>query len=244
MSKLKLENNPWYIATEFGFEAFNLYYSKYRAFVINNVDPLGLNRLQVLVPQMDQDPLDDWAFPSNSWGGDNYGIQLLPKIGDMIWVEFEFGNLGNPIWSHSSYGEGEKPEEFDNPNIFGFKTPGGNLVLINDTPEGEIIKIQLNSTKDWINIQKDTLEIESKKIKLGKEESEAAVLGDTLNKRLDELFDKLDELTKILETHTHTSSSGPTGQPIQSTSINKVQNDLKEIKSTIPEILSKKVTID
>lgn len=244
MSKLQREDNPWFLATEFGLEYMGLYYSKYRGFVINNKDEEGLNRLTVLVPQIDQTPLYDLAFPASSWGGKNYGVQMLPEIGDMVWVEFEFGNIENPIWSPSSYGEAEIPEEFKSPKVYGFKTPAGTLVLIDDTKEEEIIKIQLNSTTDWLNITKDTLEIESKKIKLGKDEKEAAVLGDTLNKRLDEIMEQLDKLTSILITHTHTSSSGPTNKPIQFAQIQGVKNSLSEIKSTIPEILSNKVTID
>lgn len=243
-NKLKKEENPWYLATQFGLESLGLFYSKYRGFVINNVDEEGLNRLTVLVPQIDQAPLFDLAFPASSWGGKNYGQQMLPQIGDMVWVEFEFGNIDNPIWSHSSFGEEEIPVEFNNPNIYGFKTPNGTLVLIDDNKDKELIKIQLNSTKDWINISKDTVEIESKKIKLGKDEKEAAVLGDTLNKRLDEIMGQLDKLTSILVTHTHTSSSGPTNQPIQFKEIKSVKDELSKIKTTIPEILSDKVTID
>lgn len=238
------EDNPIKMLMSQGVEAFGKFYSLYRAVVTNNEDPLHLNRVQVIVPQLEDLPLPNWAFPGDSWGGKDYGIQILPQKGDFVWIQFEMGNVNNPIWTHSSFAIDEKPEEFINSNVYGFKTPRGSLVLINDNEEQESIEIRLNSTTDWIKVTKDIVEIESLKIKLGKEESEKAVLGDTLKDKLDQILDKLDQLHDTLITHTHTTPSGPSGPPIQVSKLNETKQALTEIKESIPEILSNKVTID
>ena len=79
------ENSPWYKLIIYGMEYFSRYYSNYRGFVVDNVDPKGLNRIKVIVPKLDRDNEDGlWAYPKGNWGGKNYGVNILPKI---------------PIWS-------------------------------------------------------------------------------------------------------------------------------------------------
>ena len=69
-----------------------MHHGKFRATVRDNRDPLQLGRLQVdiedvLVPAA-------WALPCLPPGG----IAVLPDVGDGVWVEFERGDLGRPIW--------------------------------------------------------------------------------------------------------------------------------------------------
>lgn len=239
---VKTKESIWHQIIQFGLEITGRHYSSYRAFVVNNEDPLGMNRLQLLVPHLNEVvPDDTWAFPKNVWGGKNYGSQLLPQKGDMVWVEFEYGDADYPIWSHAGYSEDEKPDEFETINHYGFKTPQGTLILINDNDDKEEILIKHASTTDWVNITKDTLELESKLIKLGKNGNEHGVLGDTLKKTLDDLTDKVMELTELLSTHTH---AGPTGPPIKKVQISQIKTNIQTIKDTHSKILSQKVKTD
>ena len=116
-----------------GFEKFGRYYSKYRAFVVDNEDPEGMQRLKLAIPGIADNPLEEWAYGSNQFMGPNYGAQVLPQKGDMVWVTFEHGDPNVPIWEHGHAGENEIPKELRDPNIYWFRTPDGILLELDDT---------------------------------------------------------------------------------------------------------------
>lgn len=234
----------WYKVIQYGLEILGRYYSSYRGFVVENEDPKGCNRLQLRIPVISNKGDESWAWPQGTWGGDNYGIQMLPKKGDMVWVEFENGDPGYPIWKHASYAKEEKPKEFETPNHYGFKTPRGTKIIINDNKEDEEVLVMLNNELEWIKITKELLEHEAKIIKIGKNGDEPLVLGDTLKEKLDELVSKVDNLISSYNTHTHATPFGPTlianNVPDQVTN----KKELQELKVSLDEILSLKGKID
>lgn len=121
-----------------GLENFGRYYSAYRGFVISNEDPEGYGRLQLKVPSIYGDNIMTyWAWQKGTFSGPGYGSQVLPKKGDMVWVEFEMGSPRKPIWDYGHFsktqGEKDKPEELRDPNTYWFKSPEGHLVIIDDT---------------------------------------------------------------------------------------------------------------
>jgi len=235
----------WWQIITYGLEFIGLHYSSYRGFVINNEDPGKMNRLQLRIPHLNELSDDDtWAWPKNVWGGKDYGVQMLPQKGDMVWVEFENGNPDYPIWSHAGYGEEELPTEFKTKNHYGFKTPNGNIILINDNKGEEEILVKHKSSLDWYKLIKDEFELESKLIKLGKNGEEQALMGNTTKDKLDAILEKLDNNQQILIQHTHTTPVGPSGPPIQASDLTQVKTDLQTIKGELPEILSNKVKID
>lgn len=131
--------NIWKKIMNYGLEnVLGLWYSSYRGFVINNEDPLNLGRLQIQVPAVDGSwPDPTWVPSKGQWGGDDYGFNCVPKVGDMVWVEYEYGRASAPMWSHHGYGQrtdetSEKPEEFSSNNVYGFKTPYGQIITIDD----------------------------------------------------------------------------------------------------------------
>lgn len=127
-----------------GLEAIGKYYSVYRGYVIDNNDPDGMGRIQVRLPEISRDkPLIKWAYPKSVFSGNNYGMQLLPMIGDLVWVEFQQGNTRFPVWSHGHFVKDEKPTEFVTPQVYGFKTPKGQLIIIDD--RDDIEKIIINN---------------------------------------------------------------------------------------------------
>jgi hypothetical protein len=67
----------------------------YRGIVLNNTDPLQLNRLQVIVPDLTaMQPA--WAVPLTLEGGVS-GIEL-PTVQSAVSIEFEEGNIHYPAW--------------------------------------------------------------------------------------------------------------------------------------------------
>jgi hypothetical protein len=119
-----------------GMEYFGRYYSSYRAYVVENEDPDGMNRIKVVIPQITRNSTHArWAYAKNQISGDGYGIHALPQKGDLVFIEFEFGDVKFPMWTFGHYYKGKKPTEFDSPLKYGFKTPAGQIILIDDTED-------------------------------------------------------------------------------------------------------------
>lgn len=219
------------------------YYSSYRGFVYSNEDPENLNRLQLLVPHLNpRVPDETWAYPKNNYSGNGYGLHILPKKGNMVWVEYEFGNLDNPIWSFGHYSENQKAEEFTDDNIFGFKTPAGSLVIINDNEGEESISIKLKDYKDTIEITPDILTIESKLNKLGKKADQWAPKGETTQEKIEELWDAVKSLADALVSHGHGGNGA--SPPTTTSQISSVSSKASTSKSKVKEILSSKNKIE
>jgi len=145
--------------TTFGLEAVGLYYSNYPAYVIENEDPLGQGRLLVLLGTIlgpTSNPV--WAYPKGSWSGDDCGIQIIPEIKDIVWVEFQNGKVTSPIWSFYFHHVDKKPEEFKSPKVYGLKTPAGYLVTIDEADDSVLIKSPKGPT---VSIIKEVVEIKT-----------------------------------------------------------------------------------
>lgn len=82
------------------------YLGKYRAVVTNNVDPLFIGRIQVIVPDVASLVPSTWAMPCVPSAGINMGMFSLPVIGSGVWVEFERGDPSKPIWVGCYWGLG------------------------------------------------------------------------------------------------------------------------------------------
>ncbi len=79
------------------------YFGKYRGTVINNIDPMQLGRIQVIVPDVAIIP-STWAMPCVPIAGIQMGMFMVPIIGSGVWVEFEQGDLDYPIWVGGFWG--------------------------------------------------------------------------------------------------------------------------------------------
>src|SRR5262249_17811802 len=115
------------------------YYGKYRAQVLNNVDPLQIGRVQVSVPGVSGLAPRRWAMPCLPISGINNGVFAVPTIGAGVWVEFEQGNPDHPIWVGGYWGViAETPTLAKTvpPAVPGItmQTLTLNGVVINDTP--------------------------------------------------------------------------------------------------------------
>jgi uncharacterized protein involved in type VI secretion and phage assembly len=80
------------------------YLGKYRGTVLNNVDPMQIGRIQVIVPDVSSVLPTSWAMPCVPVAGINTGMFAVPPIGAGVWVEFEHGDPDYPIWTGCYWG--------------------------------------------------------------------------------------------------------------------------------------------
>lgn len=124
------------------------YYGKYRGFVVDNQDPSHLARLRLQVPSVLGATELDWALPCLPFGGlAAQGTFSVPEVGAQVWVEFEEGELSQPIWTGTFWQKGDDvPEEaaLDEPTTRLLRTPSGHLLQFDDKEDEE--KILLHHT--------------------------------------------------------------------------------------------------
>lgn len=101
------------------------FFGKYRGMVTNNLDPLGIGRLQVQVPDVAGVVPGSWALPCFPFASTQLGFYALPQIGGGVWVEFEQGNPDYPIWSGCWYGS-----RADVPGLVSATPPGIPVVIM------------------------------------------------------------------------------------------------------------------
>lgn len=173
-----------------GLESIGRYYSSYRGYVVENEDEDGLGRIQVKIPSVTHNKIHPvWAYPKTQWGGKDYGMQLLPLKGEIVWIEFEHGDPRFPMWNFGHRAMEEKPEEFTSSKIYGFKSPKGQTIIIDDT-EG-VEKIIINHG-----------------------ENEGLVKVIELTVQLNLIEEKVRDILSYLKGHVHIDPiSGYTGQP-------------------------------
>jgi hypothetical protein len=94
------------------------YFGKYRGFVVDDADPLGLARLRVRVPSvLGPDVVTGWASACVPYGGaDDQGLLFLPDRDAGVWVEFEEGDLEFPIWTGTFWSKPDSGSQVPRPN--------------------------------------------------------------------------------------------------------------------------------
>lgn len=83
------------------------YYGKYRATVLDNVDPDQRGRIMLSIPDVLGDVPSTWAEPCVPLAGPTgppMGVYFVPPIGAGVWAEFEHGDHDHPIWSGCRWG--------------------------------------------------------------------------------------------------------------------------------------------
>lgn len=124
------------------------FFGKYRGKVVNNFDPMGRGRLQVIVPEVLGPSVLVWALPCVPFAGPKVGFHTMPPIDANVWVEFEAGNLRQPIWAGCFWGDGDIDSADANPQVFFLRTNLG-VIRIDDL-QGEIT-IETGSSKITLN---------------------------------------------------------------------------------------------
>lgn len=199
------------VITEQGIEGLGRYYSSYRAYVTKNVDPQGMGRIKVCVPEVNGVIL--WAISKGQHGGFNNGFKYLtPHIGDTVWVEFEGGDLSKPIWSYYSWAQGEIPIELHDPNVMGFVTPNGNIVTLDESDNHVDVYI-----KGSVSVHSDDIiDISSaKQVRINSGNNGGVINIEDITNKLNGLVKEIEQLKAAYNSHTHTGNMGsPTSPPI------------------------------
>ena len=133
---------------------------KYRATVVNNVDPMQIGRIQVIVPDVTNVIPSTWAMPCLPIAGIQTGIFAVPPIGAGVWVEFEQGDPDYPIWVGGFWGNAAEVPALAHlvpPVVSGFtvQTMLMNGIVVSDVP-GPTGGIMLKSTTGATLIVNDT----------------------------------------------------------------------------------------
>ena len=136
------------------------FYGKYRGTVINNVDPLQIGRIQVMVPDVSNVIPSSWAMPCVPIAGKQMGTYIVPQVGAGVWVESEQGNPDYPIWVGGFWGSAAEVPALAlagipaSPNIV-LQTTAQNAIVVSDLP-GPTGGIMLKSTTGASIIVNDT----------------------------------------------------------------------------------------
>jgi uncharacterized protein involved in type VI secretion and phage assembly len=114
-------------------------FGKYRAVVINNIDPLQIGRIQVMVPDVGAVIPTSWAMPCVPTAGINAGFFAVPIIGAGVWIEFERGDPDYPVWVGCYWGSAAEVPVLAHavpPGVPGItlQTPLKNGLTISDVP--------------------------------------------------------------------------------------------------------------
>jgi uncharacterized protein involved in type VI secretion and phage assembly len=114
-------------------------FGKYRGTVVNNIDPMQIGRIQVMVPDVAGFVPSSWAMPCVASSGINTGLFTVPMIGAGVWIEFERGDPDYPIWVGGYWGTAAEVPVMAHivpPGVAGFtiQTPLKNGVVISDVP--------------------------------------------------------------------------------------------------------------
>lgn len=158
------------------------YHSFYRAIVKSNYDPEGLGRIRISIPALHSNISNTnqypWAYPGCMVGlGNQVGQYILPPIGSVVFVAFEFSDEHRPIYFGgipTKYAEGKQqsyglrvndglpkeitqddiPTEYDGSQAILYKSPAGAVIYIDDYTYGKRVIIrdsegQEISQKSW-----------------------------------------------------------------------------------------------
>ena len=136
------------------------YFGIYRGTVVNNIDPMQLGRINVIVPDAGGITPSSWAMPCVPLAGKQMGTFMVPQIGSGVWVQFEAGDPDRPVWTGGWWGiAAEVP-------VLAMAGPPGdaniviqstlqNAIVISDLP-GPTGGIMLKSTTGATIIVNDT----------------------------------------------------------------------------------------
>lgn len=102
------------------------YFGKYRGKVTANQDPQKRGGIEVMVPSvLGEQKL--WALPCVPYAGPKVGFFAIPPVGAGVWVEFEEGRPGFPIWTGCFWAEGEIDSADASPDIAFWRTDGATI---------------------------------------------------------------------------------------------------------------------
>ena len=146
---------------------------------------------------------------------------LAPKVGDIVFVTFEFGDPTKPLWEYHGWALNQIPSPLDGPNKMGIITPEGNVIVLDD--DNGKLTMYINgdigvTAKGNISIQAqgDVSVGSGDTVILNKGENQGVVNIKELTEKLNQTVQELESLRALFNSHVHSGvttgpgSSGPT----------------------------------
>jgi uncharacterized protein involved in type VI secretion and phage assembly len=123
-------------------DADKRYYGKYRGIVTQNIDDENRGRIKVRVADVTNMNPSTWAEACVPFAGgpDAAGVYVVPPVGASVWIEFEKGDIRNPIWTGCFWKTKKQvpPQALKEgsdrqlrPSIV-LQTPGKNSIVLSD----------------------------------------------------------------------------------------------------------------
>lgn len=146
------------------------FFGKYRGEVTDTADTTNRARLKVKCPAVLGEQ-EVWAMPSVPYAGKEIGFFALPAAGSAVWVEFEGGEINQPIWAGCFWKDGEIPSGDAKEGVMLLKTPGFTIRVDNDQGTVEIeasggAKITLDSNGITLEASEVSLSANGAAVKL------------------------------------------------------------------------------
>ncbi|MFI7294509.1 phage baseplate assembly protein V [Streptomyces sp. NPDC050121] len=144
----------------------NQWHGMYEGVVVSAVDPTGVGRLLVRVPEVLGDETPVWAVPVTPLAGSDCGMYVVPPPDSGVWVQFLDGDPERAVWAgFRRGGSGDVPSAARStppgvPQIV-LATPTQNALVLSDLPGPTGgIKLQLHGENGpFIRINETSIEI-------------------------------------------------------------------------------------
>lgn len=155
------------------------YFGKYRGKVENVLDPMGLGRVQVSVPDVLGGGTLAWAMPCLPGAGPKIGFFAIPPKDALVWVEFERGDPDYPIWVGGFWKKGDTPVAMGPQQAATRAWVGENFKIeILDMKGAAKLKVTLTTPAGDAKIAADAKAME---ISFGKNKIKLAIDGVSIN---------------------------------------------------------------
>lgn len=123
--------------------------------VADNNDPLGIGRVMVRLPWLDDDAVSTWARTITPMAGGQRGLYTIPEVGDEVLVAFEHGRVDYPYVLGGLWNTNAMPPESNASGTNDHRSltsRSGHVIRLDDTHGAERIEIIDSSTNNIIAI--------------------------------------------------------------------------------------------
>lgn len=131
------------------------HYGKFRGIVVDNADPNNQGRIKANVPAVLHDVPSGWAYPAAPYAGPGSGLWTVPPVGAGVWIEFEAGDVANPIWTGSWWAADQRPSDQAGtravPTLKILRSEQGLMVSLDDS--GETISLSDSGGSNFLEIK-------------------------------------------------------------------------------------------
>lgn len=123
----------------------NTQYGVHYAVVTQNKDSDGgLNRIKVKFPWLDKGDTDQsaWAQLMTPMAGNQFGLQAMPDVEDVVLVAFIAGDMSQPLILGGVWSTTDPPPETneDGKNNFrGYRSRSGHRLILDDTEKTKVV---------------------------------------------------------------------------------------------------------